>query len=160
MKVLDACCGCKMMWFDKNNSKVLFADIRKESMSIDHLPSQRGRNPKICDPDCISDFRKMVFPDNYFDHVVFDPPHVTNLSMKSVTGFSYGSLSIDNWEDDIQQGFKECFRVLKSKGTLIFKWNEINISLKKILKLTPQKPLYGHKSGKKAQTHWVAFLKD
>ena len=22
-KVLDACCGCKMMWFDKYNKKVL-----------------------------------------------------------------------------------------------------------------------------------------
>lgn len=25
--------------------------------------------------------------------------------------------------------------------------------------LTPEKPLYGHKSGKRSDTHWVAFLK-
>jgi hypothetical protein len=28
-----------------------------------------------------------------------------------------------------------------------------------VLALTPEKPLYGHRSGKKAQTHWIAFLK-
>jgi hypothetical protein len=31
--------------------------------------------------------------------------------------------------------------------------------LREVLALTPEKPLYGHRSGKKAQTHWVAFLK-
>ena len=28
-----------------------------------------------------------------------------------------------------------------------------------VLALTPEKPLFGHKSGKKMGTHWVAFLK-
>jgi len=27
------------------------------------------------------------------------------------------------------------------------------------LSLTPEKPLYGHRSGKQSKTHWIAFLK-
>ena len=36
----------------------------------------------------------------------------------------------------IRQGFKECFRVLKPNGTLIFKWNEVQFPVKDVLKLT------------------------
>jgi SAM-dependent methyltransferase len=79
--------------------------------------------------------------------------------MKSVTGFSYGSLNKETWQDDLRLGFAECFRVLKPNGTLIFKWNEVDIPLREVLALTPEKPLYGHRSGKKANTHWVAFVK-
>jgi len=28
-----------------------------------------------------------------------------------------------------------------------------------VLALTPERPLYGHKSGKLSKTHWIAFLK-
>jgi hypothetical protein len=28
-----------------------------------------------------------------------------------------------------------------------------------VLKLTTERPLFGHKSGKQSATHWVAFLK-
>lgn len=28
--ILDACCGARMMWFDKGNQLVLFGDIRNE----------------------------------------------------------------------------------------------------------------------------------
>ncbi len=149
-----------MMWFDKTDDRCLFADCRSGEMQIDHLPSQSRRSPKKVRPDKIHDFRAMPYEDEAFAHVVFDPPHVRNLSMKSVTGFSYGSLDKETWQDDLRLGFAECFRVLKQNGTLIFKWNEVDIPLREILALTPEKPLYGHKSGKKAQTHWVAFLKN
>ena len=157
--VLDACCGGKMMWFDKGDNRVVFADCRNEVMVIDHLPSQQGRSPKSIQPDFMHDFRNMNFPDESFYHVVFDPPHVRELSMKSVAGFSYGSLDKHCWRDDLTKGFAECFRVLKPNGTLIFKWSEVDIPLKEILSLTPEKPLYGHRSGKKANTHWVCFIK-
>ena len=49
--------------------------------------------------------------------------------------------------------------MLKPHGTLIFKWNEVDIPLREVLALTPEKPLYGLRSGKKANTHWVAFIK-
>lgn len=157
--VLDACCGGRMMWFDKKDDRCLFADCREGVMSIDHYPSAQGRSAKSVMPDKLHDFRSMPYEDNSFYHVVFDPPHVRNISMKSVTGFSYGSLDKDTWQDDLKAGFAECLRVLKPNGTLIFKWNEVDIPLREVLKLTTEKPLYGHRSGKKANTHWVAFIK-
>lgn len=32
--ILDACCGGKMFYFDKNDPRVLFQDIRKEETPI------------------------------------------------------------------------------------------------------------------------------
>ena len=158
--ILDACCGGRMMWFDKGDKRALFADCRREEMKIDHHPSQKGRSSKKVNPDLLYDFRDMEIPSDSFWHVVFDPPHVRGISLKSVTGFSYGSLEKDSWQDDLAKGFSECFRVLKPFGTLIFKWCEVEIPLKEVLSLTPEKPLYGHRSGKKAKTHWVAFMKE
>ena len=156
-KVLDVCCGCKMMWFDKKDSRAIFADKRKGNLDVSHCTNNPGK--KNIDPDLIHDFRKMDFEDESFWHIVFDPPHVKNISFKSVTGFSYGSLDKNTWREDLKKGFAECFRVLKKNGTLIFKWNEVQIPLKEVLSLTEYKPLYGHRSGKSAKTHWVAFIK-
>lgn len=146
-----------MMWFDKTDDRCLFADCREGTLDVSHCTTNPGK--KEVKPDQLHDFRDMPYENESFYHLVFDPPHVRNLSMKSVTGFSYGSLDKDTWQDDLRLGFAECFRVLKQNGTLIFKWNEVDIPLREILALTPEKPLYGHRSGKKAQTHWVAFLK-
>lgn len=156
-QVLDVCCGCKMMWFDKEDNRAIFADKREGSLDVSHCTSNPGK--KIINPNVIHDFRNMNFENESFWHIVFDPPHVKNISLKSVTGFSYGSLDKDTWKDDLKKGFAECFRVLKPNGTLIFKWNEIQIPLKEVLSLTEYKPLYGHRSGKSAKTHWVAFIK-
>jgi len=155
--VLDACCGGRMMWFDKTDDRCLFADCREGALDVSHCTTNPGK--KEVKPDRLHDFRDMPYSNNSFNHVVFDPPHVRNISMKSVTGFSYGSLNKDSWQDDLRLGFSECFRVLRHGGTLIFKWNEVDIPLREVLALTPEKPLYGHRSGKSAKTHWVAFLK-
>lgn len=71
----------------------------------------------------------------------------------------YGQLS-KNWESDLKQGFDECMRVLRLGGTLIFKWNETQIDLKKILGVFDADPLFGHKSGKASKTHWIVFIKE
>jgi hypothetical protein len=81
------------------------------------------------------------------------------LSEKSWIRKKYGVLDSQTWREDITQGFAECFRVLKPNGTLIFKWNEVSISLKEILTLTNEKPVLGHPSGKRMGTHWVLFMK-
>ena len=52
---------------------------------------------------------------------------------------------------------KECFRVLEVNGILVFKWNEEQIKLNEILKLTDIKPLFGNK---RAKTHWLVFMKE
>lgn len=158
--VLDACCGTRMFWFDRHDSRAIFADIREGTRKVDvGTPGTIGRKPLVVKPDVISDFRKMDYPDNTFYHVVFDPPHLKNSGTTGIIGFSYGELK-DTWEQDLKLGFSECFRVLKPMGTLVFKWCETDIPLKKVLALTDKNPLYGHRSGKSAKTHWVCFLKD
>tara|TARA_Y100001972_G_C7638021_1_gene320433 strand:+ start:1091 stop:1597 length:507 start_codon:yes stop_codon:yes gene_type:complete len=165
-KILDPCCATRAMWFNKNDDRCLFADQRQGRMVVrHHRPKSdkgaiRNRNDKVVDPVYVHDFRQMPYPDNSFYHVVFDPPHIRNISMKSQIGFAYGSLDKETWQEDIKKGFAECFRVLKPNGTLIFKWNEVDIPLRRILKLTDYTAMYGHRTGKKMLTHWVAFIKD
>lgn len=69
-KILDACCGSRMFWFDKHNPYTTYMDIRKE---YEKLPT--GHVIDV-NPDIIGDFRDMPFDDNEFDLVVFDPPHL------------------------------------------------------------------------------------
>ena len=58
--VLDPCCGSRMMWFDKQDQRVLFGDQRTES----HVLSD-GRALEI-KPDVKLDFTNLPFPDNRF----------------------------------------------------------------------------------------------
>jgi len=158
--ILDACCGGRMFWFDKQDERVMFQDKRNEIRIVDvGTPGTKGRAPKVTRPDVLTSFTSMPYPDETFWHVVFDPPHLCRERDTGVFTASYGVLNKETWQDDIRKGFSECFRVLKTNGTLIFKWNEIEIPLKDILCLAPFPPLYGHRSGKKALTHWVAFTK-
>lgn len=150
-KILDACCGSRMFWFDRQNKNVLFMDCRElEDTLCD------GRK-LVIKPDIIADFRNMPFEDNSFYMVVFDPPHLLRVGENSYMAKKYGKLS-DSWHDDIFKGFNECMRVLKPNGTLIFKWNEEQIKLKEILDLIPYQPLFGNRlRGQK--THWLCFMK-
>ncbi len=151
-KILDACCGSRMFWFDKTNPNVLFADIRTES----HILCD-GRGLEI-KPDIEMDFTNMPFDDNTFKMVVFDPPHMNQLGKNSWMAKKYGVL-FPTWQTDIRAGFEECMRVLEPNGTLIFKWNEQQIKVSEILSLIDVQPLFGHKSGKLQKTHWMAFMK-
>jgi 23S rRNA G2069 N7-methylase RlmK/C1962 C5-methylase RlmI len=90
--------------------------------------------------------------------VVFDPPHFTRNGSGGWMAKKYGKLEGD-WASMLRDGFAECFRVLKSNGTLVFKWNENEIPLAQILLLTPEKPLFGSRGGKNMQSHFVVFLK-
>lgn len=148
--ILDACCGSKMFWFDRENKNTLYMD-------------KRTINTTLCDgrklivaPDIIADFCNMPFDNESFSLVVFDPPHLVKVGNKSWLAKKYGKLS-ENWEDDIKQGFSECWRVLKPNGTLIFKWNEEQIPLKQILQLAPCSPILGNRRSK---THWIVFFKE
>lgn len=148
-RILDACCGSKMFWFDKENEDVLYMDNRRLSTTLCD-----GRALNI-NPDIIADFRNMPFEDNSFYLVVFDPPHLIKVGENSWLAKKYGKLD-ENWRDDLAKGFKECMRVLKPNGTLIFKWNEEQIPLKEVLKCFDKKPLFGNKRSK---THWLVFMK-
>ncbi|KIL35852.1 methyltransferase [Cohnella kolymensis] len=149
-RVLDACCGSRMFWFDKQNNDAVFMDIRQLSDTLCD-----GRKLEV-NPDLIADFKNIPFADNSFYLVVFDPPHLTKVGDASWLAKKYGKLGQD-WQNDIAQGFKECMRVLKPNGTLIFKWNEDQIKLSEVIKAIGVKPLFGNRRSK---THWLVFMKD
>ena len=153
IKILDACCGSRMFWFDKSDPRCLFVDIRKEEHTLCD-----GRRLKI-NPDIQADFRKLPFSDESFYLVVFDPPHLLRAGKNGWQAKKYGSLSCD-WKIDLKQGFDECMRVLKTNGTLIFKWNEHSIKVSEVLKQFSRAPLFGHRTGQSSKTMWVAFIKE
>ena len=148
---LDACCGSKMFYFNKENENVIFMDNRQVSEILCD-----GRKLEI-KPDVVADFRHMPFGNNTFKVVVFDPPHLVNVGKSSWLAKKYGKLSKESWRTDIKQGFNECMRVLDIYGVLIFKWNEEQIKLKEILNIINYKPLFGNK---RAKTHWLVFVKE
>lgn len=139
------------MWFDKENQLAMFGDIRSENHTLCD-----GRALEV-KPDMAMDFRSLPFNDDSFKLVVFDPPHLVRAGKKSWLKLKYGKLN-ENWKQDIEKGFSECFRVLELDGILIFKWNETQVRVSEILALTDKKPLFGHKSGKNMNTHWITFM--
>lgn len=152
-EILDACCGSRMFWFDKNNPKVDFCDVRILDTKLND-----GRTLKI-QPDIVCDFTDLPMQDNAYYLVVFDPPHLINAGDNSWLAKKYGKLPKDNWQEILQKGFNECMRVLKPNGVLIFKWSETDITVSKIIEVVGRMPLFGHKSGKREKTHWLCFMK-
>lgn len=157
--ILDACCGSRMFWFDKENPQVTFMDKRKAKYSLGTYPTASGDKERMLtvSPDVVADFRNMPFEDNQFYMVVFDPPHLIRAGQDSWLAKKYGTLNRDTWQDDLRQGFSECMRVLKPNGTLIFKWNTEQIPMNKVLPLCGHEPLFGDKRSK---TRWTVFMKD
>ena len=151
--ILDACCGSKMFWFNKNNPDVEFCDNRV----VPYHEYYPNRYIEIR-PDTVCDFTSLPFSDGSFYLVVFDPPHLTWAGPASWTRLKYGCLE-DNWPQMIHDGFWECMRVLKPNGTLVFKWSEVQIPLKKVIDAIGADPLFGHRSGKNMKTHWMCFMK-
>lgn len=168
--VLDVACGGRMFYFDKTDQRVLFCDNRTVDTELCD-----GRKFTV-KPDVECDFTSLPFEDESFRLVVYDPPHLLRNTGKSKMADMYGSLSergtptgyqqikygalYADWRDMLRRGFAECFRVLEPHGVLIFKWNETDIPVKEILKLSPVSPLFGNRSGKASKTHWICFMKD
>lgn len=151
--VLDATCGGRMMWFDKQNPLCLYMDKRV----VEPMECCDGRSFRV-EPDMVADFTNLPFDDESFYLVVFDPPHLKSAGKKSYMAVKYGVLDKD-WQDAIRDGFRECMRVLKPYGTLVFKWSEVQIPTREIINAIGLEPLFGHRSGKRANTHWMTFLK-
>lgn len=151
-RVLDACCGSRMFWFEPENEQAVFVDRRSEQ----HILCD-GRTLNVA-PDIIADFTNLPFPDGRFSLVVFDPPHLVRAGNKSWMVKKYGKLS-GAWKEDIRKGFSECFRVLKPDGTMIFKWNEHDVKVDEILALCDVKPLFGNRCGRLSKSHWIVFIK-
>lgn len=157
-KVLDVCCGSRAFWFKKQDRRGVFLDKRNGTSIVKDISSPGEHREITIRPDIQADFMALPFRSGIFDLVVFDPPHLKDHGNTSWLSMRYGRLEGD-WEFEIQSGFIECFRVLRSAGVLIFKWSEVNIPISKVLDLVSERPLFGHRSGKKSKTHWVSFIK-
>lgn len=149
-EILDACCGSKMFYFNKNNKNVLFMDKREL-----HTTLCDGRKLDI-EPDLIADFTKMPFENESFNLVVFDPPHLEKVGDKSWLAIKYGKLTGD-FRSELKKGFDECYRVLKCGGTLLFKWNETDTKVSEMIKLFEKEPVLYNKRDK---THWIVYYKE
>ncbi len=106
--ILDACCGGKMFYFDKNDPRVLFQDIRKVETTLCD-----GRHFEV-KPDIVCDFTSMPHPDNSFSMVVFDPPHLLR-NVKALTQKKFAA-DFKRWREWlIKQGYTNYYAVLNAK---------------------------------------------
>nr|WP_321434777.1 class I SAM-dependent methyltransferase [uncultured Campylobacter sp.] len=148
--VLDVCCGGRMFYKNKQDERVLFCDKREIKTTLCD-----GRK-FIVEPDMLVDFKDLPFDDESFSLVIFDPPHLLKLNDKSFIAIKYGKLPME-YKLELSAGFRECWRVLKVGGTLIFKWSEVQISLKDILNLFTEEPLITQNTANKS--HFCVFFK-
>ncbi len=149
-EVLDVCCGGKMFYVG-DTSNVLFIDERNEDIILCDERIYKVR------PDVVADFQNLPLDDNSFNLVIFDPPHLLKIGENSYMAKKYGKLGQD-WQTVIRNGFNECFRVLKSGGTLVFKWSEHDIKISDVLLLFHTKPLILDR-GRGKNTVWCIFYK-
>lgn len=112
----------------------------------------------MIDPDLQCDFTSLPFDNDTFSLVIFDPPHLEYIGSSSWMAKKYGKVE-KNWPVILHDGFKECMRVLKADGVLIFKWSEYDIPAADVWKAFGKKPLFGHHSGKKSKTFWACYMK-
>ena len=152
--ILDVCCGPRMMWFDKNHENTIYMDQRIERAGF--IPERPNREVV---PDIVADFRFLPFEDERFQLVVMDPPHIHSAGDLFRMTMTFGKLNKQTWAYDIRKGVEEVFRVLKTNGILIFKWNETQIKKKSVLKAIGKTPLFGHPVLSKVPTHWFVFMK-
>jgi len=157
--ILDATCGSRMIWFQKYCEAATYMDCREEDGTAIWKSTKNDSVRRLnVHPDVISDFTAMPFEDNTFHLVVFDPPHLVKIGDNAWMKKKYGRLPPD-WAGMIHDGFWECMRVLKPYGTLIFKWSEVQITTRKVIDAIGVEPLFGNRSGKAANTHWMVFMK-
>ena len=128
MKILDATAGFRGIWFEKNHPLVTFLD--KRSGKYYYMTKSGKKKCTTIKPDVVCEWKDIAYPDDYFDMIVFDPPHIFR---KDITNgnmiIDYGKLNPNSWRRDLEIAFKQLFRILKPNGVFILKWNECNKSI-------------------------------
>ncbi len=67
--ILDACCGGRMFWFNKNHPNALYIDNRRRDTGF----IKQRLNFEV-QPDELGDFTKLKYKNKSFKLVVWDPP--------------------------------------------------------------------------------------
>jgi len=150
-----------MIHFDKDCPDILYCDKREaDGEAIWKGNGRAGVSVRRLNihPDMLVDFTDMPFPDESFSLVVFDPPHLVHGGKNAWLVKKYGKLE-KGWPSMLRDGFRECWRVLRPGGTLIFKWSEVQIPVGRVWDAIGQRPLFGTRCGKRAGTIWATFFK-
>jgi len=164
MKILDATCGAKNMWFNPNHPLVIYLD-KRNGKYISWIKRTADRRIVKIKPNIVADWtKKLPFNNDYFDMILFDPPHIIrNKEYNIHSDNQYGILFKNSWKQDLKKGIKELFRVLKPKGIFIFKWGQHSKPINEIIKLFPYPPIFGNKTRGQSvgdkDTIWLVFLK-
>ena len=148
-KILDVTCGARSIWFNKHHPSAIYCDCRREEH---HIKTPNGGTKNIIvEPDVQCDFTHLPFDDNAFQLVVWDPPHLLRVG-NGLLGTLYGKLGAD-WPKMLHDGFRECMRVLRPDGVLIFKWAETDIPAGDVWKAIGHRPYSGTIAGRR----WEPF---
>lgn len=108
------------------------------------------------------DSRHLPFPDQTFDLLSFDPPHMC-VGPASHMAEAYGHWTTAEILDLVERTAPEAHRVAKPEALLTLKWNDHDIKLPRILALLSQywEPLYGQTTAlrekHKSATTWTIF---
>jgi len=158
MKILDATAGFRGIWYQKKHPFVIFMDKRNENITL--KKGKNGGRIKI-NPDIVSEWARAPFPNNHFDMIIFDPPHILREEKLGILTKKYGCLQKSTYKHELENGIKKLFEILKPEGIFIFKWAESDIKIETVLKLFPYKPLFGSQTKSKGytQTFWILFIK-
>jgi len=158
VRVLDASCGGRSIWIDKDHADAVYADLRLREPGFHGQP---GRTYAVR-PDVQCDYRDLPFKDDSFDAAVIDPPHATREDgMDQLKGFvakKYGALRAETWQSDLRQAFRELWRVVRPAGSVVLKFNDVGVNFENVISLAPEKPLVGTTTKKNnTETRWFLF---
>jgi len=163
MKILDATCGARHMWYQKNHPFVTYLDKRKGKYDFIYSGNGGIRKTRVnIDPDIQADWTKeLPFENGHFDMIVFDPPHIIRKkeNKQSFLEHQYGSFMAQDYKNHLQRGITELFRVLREEGVFILKWCDLNRPVEEILRLFPYPPMFGTRAGQRNNVHWIVFIK-
>lgn len=148
IKIIDFTAGNRAIWFDKQNPWTVWLDKRVE-----------------CSPTIVCDSKMTMFPKEYFDLCVFDPPHV-NFGKNAKLTKNYGHHTTKEIKELISGVAKEAHRVVRTNGLMAFKWNDHDIKLEKAIGLLEPFwiPLFGQRTSvrtaRASTTYWVQLVRN
>ena len=115
--ILDLSAGFRWMWDDRKRDDVVFLDIRRQTS-----------------PTVLADSRRLPFKDGTFELILFDPPHV-NFGARSNMSRDFGHLTTAQIRDLLKGTFAESRRVAAKGAKMVFKWNDHDQRLERVLEI-------------------------
>lgn len=146
MQILDMSAGHRAIWLNRLHAETVFVDIRPEVT-----------------PTVVADTTQLPFQCDFFDLVVFDPPHVTHGHGSKMAEY-YGAFPAEVIRDLVRRSGAEAFRVAKPDSLMAFKWNDHDVKLQRILDLMEGwEPLFAQKVAGRTKhrsgSYWVMLRK-